>query len=241
MLKVEVVQHPLSIDCFRDGGGYALPVLPLTQTNLFMKVGWVDQLYIKVPSERGLEDYRRYVKLAQRGPNDIRRLEEAERFERLTETLATLPDLAPLTSIGSELAHYVAVHKLQYDRLRRQNAVKIPRARFGTIQRKGWGFFRSFEPALFQERISGTTLWNMFDFEALVVMPQWRPFVSTISAQLSRLLDSGLRDHIDWNIQNFVFDEAAGQLFYVDLKPTPFVAKQSNEQNLEGIRRYYIV
>jgi len=241
VLKVQMLQHPLSINCFRDGGGYALPAPALTQTNLFMKVGWVDQLYIKVPSKRGLEDYRRFVKLAQRGLEDIRQLEEAERFERLTETLADLPDLAPLTSVGSELAHYVAIHKLQYERLTRQSAVKIPQARFGTIQRKGWGFFRSFEPALFQERITGTTLWSMFDFEGLAVMPRWRPFVSAIGAQLSNLLDSGLRDHIDWNIQNFVFDDAAGQLFYVDLKPTTFVAKQSNEQNLQGIRRYFLV
>jgi hypothetical protein len=241
VLKVEVLERPLSIDSFRDGGGYALPAPPLTQTNLFMKVGWVDQLYIKVPSERGLEDYRKFVKLAQRGPEDIRPLEEAERFERLRETLAATPDLAPLTGIGSELAHYAAVHKLQYERLKRQDAVKIPRARFGAIQRRSGRFFRSFEPALFQERISGTTLWSMFDFDALGVTAQWRPFVSSISAQLGKLLDSGLRDHIDWNIKNFVFDEAAGQLFYVDLKPTTFVARQSNEQNLEGIRRYYLV
>ena len=40
-----------------------------------------------------------------------------------------------------------------------------------------------------------------------------------ISARLSSLLDSGLQHHIDWNIQNFVFDELTGQLFYVDLKP----------------------
>ena len=51
----------------------------------------------------------------------------------------------------------------------------------------------------------------------------------------------GARSHIDWNIKNFVFDEAAGQLYYVDLKPTIFVARQSNGQNLEGIRRYYLV
>jgi hypothetical protein len=240
VLKVEVLEYPLSIDCFRDGGAYVLPSPPLTQTNLFMKVGCVGELYIKVPSERGLEDYRKFVKLAQRGSDDIRGLEEAERFERLRQMLEALPDLAPLASIGSELAHYVAIHKLQYERLQRQSAVRIPRARFGTIQRKGWGPFRSFEPALFQERIGGATLWSMFDFDALTVIPRWRPAVRTISVQLSNLLDSGLRDHIDWNIKNFVFDEAAGQLFYVDLKPTTFVARQSNEQNLEGIHRYFL-
>ena len=55
-----------------------------------------------------------------------------------------------------------------------------------------------------------------------------------ISRQLSNLLDSGLRDHIDWNIKNFVFDEAAGRLFYVDLKPTTFVARESNNRIWRG-------
>jgi hypothetical protein len=240
-VKVETVKPPFSIDRFRDGGSYELAVPPLIQTNLFLRVGLVDQLYVKVPSERGLHDYRKFVKFGEVGPEELRPLEESERFERLAKTLASLPDLERLTCIGSELAHYLAIHKLQYERLRRQDAVKIPRAKFGTLQIKGWGPFRKFEPAFFQERICGTTLWNMFDFEALTVMPQWRPFLSTISGQLSRLLAGGFERHIDWNIQNFVFDEVAGHLFYVDLKPTTFVAKQSNEHNLSGIRQYYFV
>jgi hypothetical protein len=241
VVKVESPKHPLSIDCFRDGCAYEFSTPPLTQTNLFLKIGRVDELYIKVPTDRGLDDYRRFVKLAQTGPEDVRPLEEAERFERLKDTLRSLPELDPLTSISSELAHYLAIHKLQYERLRGQKAVKVPRARFGTLRRKGRGFFRTYEPALFQERICGTTLWNMFDFQTLTVMPRWRPFVSVISTQLSELLVSGLLHHIDWNIQNFVFDEEASHLFYVDLKPTIFVAKQGNEQNLQGIRQYYIL
>ncbi len=47
-------------------------------------------------------------------------------------------------------------------------------------------------------------------------------------------------DHIDWNIQNFVFREKDARLFYVDMKPTTFVAKESNEQNLKGIRDYFV-
>ena len=87
--------------------------------------------------------------------------------------LPCLPDLAPLTSISSE--------------------VRIPRARLGVLQLKGWGFFRTYEPALFQERIC--------------VMPQRRPFASTISAPLSERLDSGLLHEIDWIIENFAFDD----------------------------------
>ena len=49
-----------------------------------------------------------------------------------------------------------------------------------------------------------------------------------------------LLTHIDWNIQNFVFREADQRLFYVDLKPTTFVATHSNEHNLKGIREYFV-
>ena len=76
VLKAEALESPISIDCLRDGGIYSLAAPPPTRTNLFLKVGCVDQLYIKVPSERGLEDYRKFVKLAQSGPNDVRSPEE---------------------------------------------------------------------------------------------------------------------------------------------------------------------
>jgi hypothetical protein len=241
LLKVEALQEPLSIDCVRDGGVYSLAQMPPTRTNLYLNVGCIDRLYIKVPSERGLNDYRNFAKVAHAGPDDVRHLEDAERIEKLRETLAVWPDLEPLTAISTELAHYLAIHKLQYERLQSQSAVAIPRARFGALQLKGWGFLRSHAPALFQERIPGTTLWEMFDFTALAVRPQWRPFVPAISARLSRLMGSALINHIDWNIQNFVFNDATGQLFYVDLKPTTFAAKHGNEHNLQGIRQYYIV
>jgi hypothetical protein len=52
--------------------------------------------------------------------------------------------------------------------------------------------------------------------------------------------DSNLVNHVDWNIQNFVFREPDQRLFYVDLKPTTFVAIQSNEHNLKGIREYFV-
>ena len=241
MIRVEALSAPFLIDRIHDGGAYALPEAPaLTQTNLFLKIACLDRLYVKVPSQRGFDDYRKFVKLAEANRADVRSLEDAERFENLAAALGSVPDLGPLTGISSELAHYAVVHKLQHERLQTQDAVKIPRARFGARQSKGWGFFRSYEPAMFQEKVSGTTLWDMFDFEALAVRPEWQLFAPLISTRLASLLDSGLLHHIDWNIQNFVFDKEAGELFYVDLKPTTFVAKESNERNLAGIRRYYI-
>jgi len=241
-MKIESRQRTSSFASFADGGCYTfLPPPELTKTNLFLKVARLDQVYLKLPSERGFGDYRQFIRLATSNTEDVRTLEENEKFSHLETTLRDFPALAPLTAISSELAHYLVVHKLQHERLRSQHFVKIPEVRFGAMQFKGWGFLRSYEPAMFQEAIPGTTLWNMFDFDALALKPEWRPFARNISDRLSGLLASGLITHIDWNIQNFVFDKASSDLYYVDLKPTTFVARHSNERNLDGIRRYYLL
>jgi len=198
----------------------------------------VDDVYIKTPSQLGLDDYHRYIRQAQTTALDIRALEDSERFERLEETLERYPDLRTLGHLKRELVHFLAVHRLQYERLRAHASPNIPLARFAFLQ-SGWPFPK-FEPALFQERVAGPTLWEMFDFSALEVPRRWWPYLSAISSQLSKLLDSGLLNHIDWNIQNFVFREADQRLFYVDMKPTTFVAIQGNTQNLHGIREYFV-
>jgi hypothetical protein len=240
-MTFETLRRPLSIDHICDGGAYVLPGLALAQTNLFLKIGCVDELFVKVPSERGLADYRRFIKLAESNPEDIRPLESAERFENLSRTRQDFPDSMQHMPVDRETLHYLAVHRLQYGRLHQQTAVRIPRAKFGVLGSSRFRFFRETQPAMFQERIAGTSLWDMFDFVVFTIKPQWRPSLPRISAQLSELLDSGLRDHIDWNIQNFLFNETDERLYYVDLKPSIYVARSSNERNLVGIRDYLIV
>jgi hypothetical protein len=93
---------------------------------------------------------------------------------------------------------------------------------------------------MFQERVRGVTLWSMFDFEGDRMLPKWQPFLPAIGGQLWELLEANLIEHIDWNIKNFVFDEREERLFYVDLKPTVFVARRGNEQNLQGIRDHFL-
>lgn len=240
-MKFEALHRPLSVDNVRDGGAYAMPSAALTQTNLFLQVGCVDELFFKVPSARGFADYRRFIKLGESNPEDIRSLDESERFERLPLALERYPSLRTLAELDAEATHYLAVHKIQHDRLRNQTAVGIPQAKFGLLRRVRLAMFGTVKPAMLQERVHGTSLWDMYDFAALRVKPQWKGSLSVISAQLSNLLDSGVLNHIDWNIQNFIFDESDERLYYVDLKPTTFVARQSNEHNLKGIRDYFIV
>lgn len=239
-MRLDTLQRPLSIKSVLDGGAYVLDDAPLTQTNLFLRVGLVDELFIKLPSERGWADYRRFLRFAQPHPLDIRTLDAAERFENLPGTLARFPGLRSLHARDPEIAHYLAVHKLQYERIRNQTAVGIPLARFGVLrsQRRQASVI---DPALFQERVPGTTLWDMYDFDALRVKPEWQPYLPIVSAQLSNFLDSGLLHHVDWNIGNFVFDAQEERLFYVDLKPTVYLDRSGNEHNLKGIRDYFLV
>ena len=132
-MKVEALERPLSIRSVRDGGLYLAPEASFVQTNLFLKIACVENVYLKLPSERGIEDYRRFIQGEESASMMLRSLEDAERFARLRKTLESFPELKPLTRISSELAHYLAVHKLQYERLRKQTAVQIPEARFGAL------------------------------------------------------------------------------------------------------------
>ncbi len=239
-MKYTALHDPLSIDCIRDGGAYQLPAIPFVQTNLFLKVGRLNEVFIKVPSERGLDDFRKFVKLGKSSPEDVRSLADAEQFGSVELTLERFRDLKEIFAANTEAGHYLLVHALQYKRLQNQNAIGIPQARFGILGSARLGFFQSFQPALFQQRVHGTTLWNMFDFKVLRVRSQWRQFLPAISSQLAQLFHSELATHIDWNIKNFVWAESEEQLFYVDVKPSLFVAKNSNEQNRKGILDYFI-
>ena len=154
-LFTEELRRPLSIGCVQDGRAYALSPGPAETTNLFLKAGCVDDLYIKVPSERGFGDYRRFIRFAARHPDDIRGLEPPERFENLDETLRRWGGFESAASVNVEIAHYLAVHRLQHERLRGQAAVGIPAAKFALLRSTRFGFLHKFEPVLFQERIPG--------------------------------------------------------------------------------------
>jgi hypothetical protein len=240
----------ITLDEVSDGGSYTLPEgLSSEQTNLFFTVARLGSLFVKIPTERGLGDYRTFIRDGQVTDADIRPLEDAERFEALDRGLHNHAALRPVARPGSrgqdsrEHAHYLLVHWLQYDRLRTSGLIGIPESRFALVARPGSGGRATRDqeiPANFQERIPGATLWDMFDFESESVRPAWKPFKATIATQLSALLDSALVNHIDWNIKNFVFHGAEQRLYYVDSKPSLYVARSSNDQNLSGIRTHFL-
>lgn len=216
--------------------------MALARTNLFLDVGCVDDLFITVPSSYELKDYHVFVETPETLCKwNIRPLEGIERFDRLQFALDCFPDLNPLASLDPRTVHYLLLYKIQYERLLTQSAVAVPQARFGAMRSRSFGIFHKFRPALFQRRIAGTTLWDMYDFGREEILPRWRPFLAAISVQLSNLLDSALLKHIDWNIKNFVFKKPSGRLFYVFQKPTIFTGDHGNEANLKGIREIFLV
>src|SRR3972149_11736609 len=144
-MKAEKLARTLFIGRVREGGVYSRPAAPLVQTNLFFRIGCLDGVFLKVPSARGLDDYRTFVKRAQSTCADVRPVEEVERFERLASILEHYPGLAPLGAARPEVAHYLLVHPLQYERLRAERAIGIPGAPVGVL-REG-RVFRSLVPA----------------------------------------------------------------------------------------------
>ena len=108
------------------------------QTSLFLRVGSVGDLFIKVPSERGLSDYRAFAQLGNSREEDLRSLEDTELRENLNQTLESFAEPKPVPRVNTEVAHYLVIPKLQQERLRKQTAVMIPRAKFGYFKREAF-------------------------------------------------------------------------------------------------------
>lgn len=229
-----------SLEGFQEGKVYSLPRVHLKQSNLYFRIARAGAVYFKVPSRYALEEHRRLLGSRDSSPDDLRGLAEEERFEALSQALDRYPNLQKLSHLGPLALHFLLLHALQFDRLKGQTAVAVPKARFGAVRLRRWLLVPKIEPAIIQEAIEGTTLWDMWDFEGGRVAPRWKPLVPKIAEQLTGLLDSGLVNHIDWNIKNFVLEAKTRRLYYVDVKPSLFVPRHSNEQNLAGIRKYFL-
>jgi len=238
MTRPQTLTRPLSIDRIQDGGCYRLAAGTPATNNLFFDIARVDGVFVKLPSTTGRADFASYITHARSSAEDVRPLEPAEQLDRLNLTAAHYPAFGSILARHVDLAHMLVVFKLQYDRIRENSAVAVPDTRFALLT--SGRLLLSQRVAVFQERIQGTTLWEMFDFDAELVRSEWEPHLRSISAQLTPVVDSPLASHIDWNIQNFVFRPADSRLFYVDVKPTLLVGRTANERNRRGVRDYFI-
>lgn len=225
------IEITATIDSFVDGGLYAFQSeMPQTEETTFTSLVTLETVIVKMPTLAAEEDFTRYL-ITEMGFR--RQLERLEQTGHLNEALATFPELRPLAELNKTIAYFAVVHKIQHERLR-AGGVTVPITRFGAIQTTD-----GLRPAIFQQLIDGVTLLDMFDAEHNQVRTEYKMSLAPISQQLSDLLQSPLRNHINWYIRNFVVDPSLDFFTYVDCKPSVMYAVEGNWQNIIGLKRWF--
>lgn len=230
--NITTLQSPLDIDQFRDGESYSVPGLNFVQTNLFFEIAFADGVVVKRPSQRGRDDFEKYVRNEQKDWDDVRGVEDPERFANLSSLCSRFPDIGRVAGASSlDDAHYLLVHKLQHERLKGTDLLFVPTTRFVMLDSG---------PAIAQEKVTGTSLWQMYDHIEGVLQPRWKPLLPVLSQRLGGLLGSDLRDHLNWNIKNLIYDDSHQRLYYVDCTPSVLFARSANEHNIRGVREVFV-
>lgn len=232
-------QEPLNIEHFQDGQAYKIPLIHFSTTNRWMDIACIDDVFIKLPSERGILDYRRLLKLGLRNRRGFRAIRREERFELLQSHLERYPEFAPLVDrYSDEVAHYLLVYKLQHLRLHQSGRIALPETRFVVLEMED---STGFAPAVIQAGVRGFNLIEMYDFEHHWIRPEWRPYLPTLSEQLLPVMFSDIRKDIDWNFRNFVFEEREKIIYYIDAKPSILFRKRRNRENFSDVVYFFTV
>lgn len=209
----------------------------------------LDDAVIKLPSTHGFSEYQKYVVREESDNDAIRSNEPLERLRNLTELLDQFSAWARCPEFHGELpTHWLLLHRLQYDRLRKNANIAIPTTRFVFLRKRRLVFPSKDYPALVQERIDGISLWEMIDHDVSVPDPdthcfvreEYKDHIPSIAGQLRPLASLPWSKHINWHIMNFIYQPGTSKLFYVDLKPSNIFGKWRNDQNLRSIWRDFL-
>lgn len=230
------------ISSIADGSVYELSRLTFQTPNVFTSLAFTESLVVKLPTRAWKDDFALYV---QRGESPLSgypcvRLADAE--ERNVENLlAQFPDFRGIHAQNVIDAHFLLVHKLQYERLCRasKRTIRIPQSRFIIALKRTLLFFSTRSPAVIQERVAGTPLLEMVEDHVDAIIPKWQPFLPKINPRLHELLSSDLTNHLNWYIRNFIYDPKTDILWYVDPKPTCLFAGYGNERNIQGLHNVF--
>jgi hypothetical protein len=240
----EQISRPSRVSSFQDGRIYEYPDASFTATHLFSLTAKVDDVILKLPSDFGWGEFVRFVRDGQTSPRGVRTNERLERLSSYRELLAAHPGYSSIhDSCGERVTHFILVHKLQYERLRQQSIVEIPESRFVVLRamRKRL-FFRSYDwiPTVAQQCVTGNSLWDMFDHDSQQLRSDCARYLPALAPRLSGLLASPLAHHINWNIDNFIYDTRGDRLHYVDSKPTTVIDAVIDERNRRYLREEFI-
>ena len=73
-----------------------------------------------------------------------------------------------------------------------------------------------------------------------IVLSRYSHLRPRLKRQLLPLVESAIGRHIDWNIQNFIWQEEAERLYYVDSKPTTLASKFGVDHNFSSLREVFL-
>ena len=226
--------EPLTINHFSNNEEFNLPPVKRSKTGLFFKIGVIDEVYIKAPTFRAYRRFRQYFM----NKKNIQKRAEAYNDEIIKIT--GNPDIVRPKTINETRRYMTWVHIAHYNRLCGVSPGIVPKTYAGFEARsiRSGRFF--LKPLIIQERVNGTRLWNMFaDVDNSRAPLRWysqeKPYVPNILLQIEPLRYS---NDIDWNIQNFIYDQDKNELHYVDSKPALYVNPRSNEHNRNLLFRF---
>ena len=235
----------MTLDDFKNGSVHELPSLSYAATgpNSYSTVAISEHVAVKCPTSYGFSEYRKYIKSGRTDSDEIRSLEDLERYSNAERLLAIYPEFTKAWGLRPVEAHYLLVLRLQLDRLRQHAPIAVPDSRFVLCTRKALWFFRQWQSVVIQKRVRGTCLWDMLDMSVSVpassripILPQYQHLLPTISTQMFRLLECDFSKHINWFVRNFVMEDSTNTLFYIDSKPPVIFGRWRNEHDMNRIR-----
>ena len=255
---------PSSIDQFEDASLYEFPTSgewryageynPGYSYYTYSRVLMTGPVVIKLASSYGKEEYEKYVVGETPDDDAIRGNEFLERKVNFWELVDAYPAFKNCPAeYGWLHTHWLLVHRLQYDRLRKNAATApaIPEARFVFLSKRRFLLSPSVKPALVQQQVEGVTLWEMIDHGAIeraggrwpdqiFVKDEYQSLLPNLAKQLRPFTSGEVAQHINWHIGNFIYDVQPGRLYYIDIKPSTIFGRWRNEKNLRNIKRDFL-
>lgn len=148
-----------------DGLIYQLPNLHFRPAGVFSSLGFTDLLVIKRSTDAWLEDFHRFaVRGEDTPPGGYPLVRPVDTEEKNVGALLTkFPEFRSAYALHAEYAHFLMVHRLQYERLTKSKTIQIPESRFILVRGTQFWFFKKLEPVIVQERIAGTPLLEMVE------------------------------------------------------------------------------
>ena len=239
--SIKAIEISDNITSIANGAIYELPKLQFNVPNVFTSLAFTDSLVIKTPASAWLKDFYRYVRIGEPSPYSgypLARL--ANDDEKNVEILlAKFPEFLSSHNHHPEHTHFLLVHILQHERLKNYTKIKIPQSRFILVQRNRFWFFKGLIPTIIQEKVPGIPLLEMYDQNNRTVKQHWIQYLNRINPILRDLLNSDIRNHLNWYIRNFLYDCKNDVLWYVDPKPTCIFLRHGNEKNIQSLKEIF--